>query len=646
MSTTGDGEPPNTALKFFRRFNKRTLDSTTLKNVRYALLALGDSNYVNSFCQFGKQLEKGLKSLSAQPFYETGYADDKYGIATVADPWMSGLFPAIRQQLGLSVECDSSNSSLSSKCHLSDLVLKFILSVNQADKTGYLNELVKSSDLVNMTSIQNEEISRSDTIYSLFLAVDMLKSKELRIPPLPPAFLSVTYSDQEKEVRNVEHAKGTSLVSAASPVIDVKLKSARRLTKSQDVKEILEMTFKFKCKNVPYQPGDSFGFICKNPEQEVIALLERLGVLDLCNKPCELSIAKEHSSKKKSVLHLPKSSTLKQIFALYCDIRSVPKKILLRILLEYSRDEADKLCLQFLCSQEGASVFTEYIRKPSLCLLDILHAFKSCTPPVERILEYVPVLKPRFYSVASSPLVDSSLFSIVFSVVHINEGSGRCQARKGICTGWLSETSQKLQASESDLHELSSHLSSLSLNSESENFHVYRRQNQFFLLPNDLGIPVIMIGPGTGVAPFVGFLQHREQQIKASTCTYGETWLFYGCRYQEKDFLYREELTRLHASNVLTQLVTCFSRDKPESPETIQPHYVQDNIKHHAEDIVKLIDSGGKIYVCGDAKNMARDVFQAFVDIMETVKNVSRTEAMTLVKKLEAEKRYVTDVWT
>lgn len=650
VSTTGDGEPPDTGLKFFRRISKRTLDLTFLKNVRYALLALGDSNY-STFCQFGKQLEKVLKSLSAKPFYETGYADDATGIETVADPWLANLFPAIRQLLGLSTEC-TSKSSLTNNCHhLSDSVLEFILSVNQVHKTGQLNRLVKSSDLINMSAIQNEENSRNDSIYSLSLAVDMLKAKELRIPPLPPAFLSVTYSDQQKEnySRNVEHTEGTSLVSAASALVNVRLKSAKRLTESADVKETLEITFKFTGENVPYQPGDSFGFICKNPEEEVTALLERLGVLDQCNKLCKLSIAKEHSSKKKSVLHLPESSTLKQIFSSHCDMRSVPKKILLRILLEYATDETDQLCLRLLCSQEGAPLFTEYIRKPSLCLLDILHAFKSCTPPVERILEYIPVLKPRFYSVTSSPLVDSSLFRVVFNVVRINEGSGRYQARKGICTGWLSEMAQKLKAfqePESDVHEISYHLSSLSLNSENENFHVYKRQNRFFLLPSDLSIPVIMIGPGTGVAPFVGFLQHREQQVKNSTCTYGETWLFFGCRYQKKDFIYREELTRLHSHNMLTHLITCFSRDEPELSEITPLRYVQDSMKRHAEDIVRLIDNGGRIYVCGDAKHMAQDVFQAFVDIIETVKNVSRTEAMTLVKNLEAEKRYVADVWT
>ncbi|XP_021344243.1 methionine synthase reductase-like [Mizuhopecten yessoensis] len=148
---------------------------------------------------------------------------------------------------------------------------------------------------------------------------------------------------------------------------------------------------------------------------------------------------------------------------------------------------------------------------------------------------------------------------------------------------------------------------------------IFARTSQHFHMPDDLTVPLILVGPGTGVAPFIGFLRHREalHAKMADPALYGDTWLFFGCRHRDKDFLYRRELARFEETGILSRMCVCFSRDEQDSDK---PRYVQDNICRHAAELVPLIDKGAKIFVCGDAKHMAKDVNEAVIKSIQEVK--------------------------
>ncbi|XP_036266100.1 methionine synthase reductase isoform X6 [Pipistrellus kuhlii] len=169
-----------------------------------------------------------------------------------------------------------------------------------------------------------------------------------------------------------------------------------------------------------------------------------------------------------------------------------------------------------------------------------------------------------------------------------------------------------------------------------------------FHLPNDPSIPIIMVGPGTGVAPFIGFLQHREKlQEQHPDGHYGAMWLFFGCRHQERDYLFREELRHFHERGILTHLKVSFSRDSPAGKEQAPVKYVQDNIQLHSKQVARLLlHENGYIYVCGDAKNMARDVNDTLVEIISKEVGVDKLEAMKTLATLKEEKRYLQDVWS
>ena len=164
-----------------------------------------------------------------------------------------------------------------------------------------------------------------------------------------------------------------------------------------------------------------------------------------------------------------------------------------------------------------------------------------------------------------------------------------------------------------------------------------------FRLPANPEAPVIMIGPGTGYAPFRGFLQER-QVLKASGATLGPAMLFFGCRTQKNDFIYREEMEQALADGVITSLDVAFSRDGPKKV------YVQDKIIAKGADVYPILKgtvgkNEGQIYVCGDAKNMAKDVNKALLSVLMREGDYAAHEAEEIIRRLTSDFRYHKDVW-
>jgi sulfite reductase (NADPH) flavoprotein alpha-component len=163
---------------------------------------------------------------------------------------------------------------------------------------------------------------------------------------------------------------------------------------------------------------------------------------------------------------------------------------------------------------------------------------------------------------------------------------------------------------------------------------VFVHRSPSFKLPADGTKPIIMVGPGTGVAPFRAFLEERRA-IGAT----GRNWLFFGDQRAHRDFLYREELEAMKRDGFLTKLDTAFSRDQP------QKIYVQDRMIENAREIWSWLQEGGYFYVCGDATRMAKDVDTALHKIAEAVGSLSSEQAADYVKQLKSKKRYLRDVY-
>lgn len=280
-------------------------------------------------------------------------------------------------------------------------------------------------------------------------------------------------------------------------------------------------------------------------------------------------------------------------------------------------EESDKL--QHLSTPAGSKDYNDFINKEGRSLLDILNTFPSCLPPVQRLLEYLPPLQPRPYSISSSPLTSKEKLHFAISVIEFN------QIYNGVCSGWLDDQVKKYK----DL---------LDQNIPFQISFYFRKTNNF-KLPDDPATPIIMIGPGTGVAPFIGFLQERHH-LKEQNCKIGDSWLFFGCRYSNKDFLYKEEIDTYLKSGILTRLFTSFSREGSDIK------YVQHNILKYGKEFANFILKGDAVvYVCGDENNMAKDVKSAIIKCFIDFHGMNEVEATRFVSELENNHRYIQDIW-
>ncbi|WP_032765764.1 bifunctional nitrate reductase/sulfite reductase flavoprotein subunit alpha [Streptomyces sp. CNS654] len=222
--------------------------------------------------------------------------------------------------------------------------------------------------------------------------------------------------------------------------------------------------------------------------------------------------------------------------------------------------------------------------------------------------EVLGPLRPRLYSIASSPLEDPHRMRLTVSVIRYESDLGRM--RKGVASTFLADAEPDSPVP------------------------VFVQRNDRFRPPADPATPMIMVGPGTGVAPFLGFLEERRALGHS-----GANWLFFGEQHRATDFYYREELDEMSRSGTLTRLDTAFSRDQRAKV------YVQDRMREHGAQLWSWLRDGAHLYVCGDASRMAKDVDRALRDIAVAHGGLEPDAAAAQVKQLASDRRYVRDVY-
>jgi sulfite reductase (NADPH) flavoprotein alpha-component len=240
-------------------------------------------------------------------------------------------------------------------------------------------------------------------------------------------------------------------------------------------------------------------------------------------------------------------------------------------------------------------------------VIDLLLAHPNANFKPTEFVGLLKKLQPRLYSIASSPKAHPGAVHLTVASVRY-ESQGR--ARKGVCSTFLAD-----RAADATLP-------------------VFVHISKNFRLPDDGEIPIIMVGPGTGIAPFRAFLEERQ-----ATEAKGDNWLFFGDQHAATDFLYQNELEKLHRDELLTHLHTAFSRDGAEKV------YVQHRMREHAAELWAWLEDGAHFYVCGDAKRMAKDVDATLHDIAQTAGGKSAAGAKAFVDELKKTKRYQRDVY-
>ncbi|KAM8810762.1 methionine synthase reductase [Eudromia elegans] len=643
ISTTGTGDPPDTARKLIKKIQDKSLPPDHFAHLQYGLLGLGDSEYT-FFCNAGKTLDRRLQELGAQHFYNTGLADDCVGLELVVDPWIDGLWLALKEVFLLKKEKEDMNGNASAVTNsLSAVPLSAVPCEHKLELTSKIQQLKLEDEGVRSSDVQSQKLfdvslvtSAQDTEPSLVHSVPPISQSALNVPALPPEYIEVQFQDTHGEDPSL-----TSLISEGA-VFEVPVTKAVQLTREDAIKTALLLELDISDTTFDYQPGDSFCVICPNNAGEVAELLHILGLSEKGEH--FVCVTVKQGTKKKGATHpqhIPERSTLKFILTWCLEIRAIPKKAFLRALVECTSDAGEKRRLQELCSRQGASDYTRFIRESNVCLLDLLRAFPSCRPSLNLLIEHLPKLQPRSYSVSSSNLFQPGKMCFVFNIVEFPACPTRPVSWKGVCTGWLAALVEPLLHTNKNIQDAKG---GRLLN---EKVPIFARPNCTFHLPADPSIPFMMVGPGTGISPFIGFLQHRQKlREEHKDWSFGETWLFFGCRHQDRDYLFKDELRCFLESGTLTHLKVCFSRDLPAA-EVAPPKYVQDMVRLYAKEVARiLLKEGGSFYVCGDGKHMADGVSDAVVDILSMEMGADRLEAMKVLATLREAKRYLQDVWS
>ncbi len=357
---------------------------------------------------------------------------------------------------------------------------------------------------------------------------------------------------------------------------------------------------------VSYSAGDHLGIVPRNGLDTIRRALMRFKL--------DPSLYATITLRANADTHLPVNEPvpLLEILANRIELQDVATREQIATLAQHAKDEKEGKELEALAGDDalyGKQVFAA--RKSAL---DIMDDYPSCAPPFEVFLDMTPPLRPRYYSISSSPLADAGACSITVGVLEGPALSGRGKFR-GVCSNYLAA-----QATDATV------------------FAFVRKPTIPFHPPENPHLPMIMIGPGTGVAPFRGFLIERAA-LKKQGAPIGGSLLFFGCRDPMQDFLYEDEMRAFEAEGV-TKLVCAFSRE-PGKPKS----YVQQAIAANGDAVWELLQKEAPVFVCGEASRMAPDVKQAFVDLFCKRTGASAADGKAWLAGLIAGHRYLEDIW-
>jgi cytochrome P450/NADPH-cytochrome P450 reductase len=308
--------------------------------------------------------------------------------------------------------------------------------------------------------------------------------------------------------------------------------------------------------------------------------------------------------------------SVNDLLANYIELQDVATRGQIGRMAEYTHDAAEKQRLEKLSGTDDESTVAYRVealdRRKSV--IDLLEECPSCALPFNIYLEFLTPLRPRYYSISSSPLVNAEECSITVGVVKGAARSGH-GVFQGMCSNYLSHQKKGSMI-----------------------YAFVQNTNTLFHLPEDMRTPLIMIGPGTGIAPFRGFLQERAMQQKGGK-QLGKALLFFGCRHPERDYIYQQELEEFVQAGV-TELYTAFSRLDPH-----QKVYVQDGILEHKDKVWQMVQDGAIVYICGDTSHMVPDVEKTFIRICQEKTSRDESAAKAWLADLKEQNRYLVDIW-
>jgi sulfite reductase (NADPH) flavoprotein alpha-component len=360
-----------------------------------------------------------------------------------------------------------------------------------------------------------------------------------------------------------------------------------RLTGPDSEKETIHIELALE-EGMAYTPGDAVGIVPTNRDEAVESVLKALGF----------------SGSERVLDHYKVEISLEEALRTRLGIGKLARGAL---------NQYAKLCgenvpeaMKPLLGQENKAHAEEYVWGREF--VDLVTEFPGIVTQPQELFNILQRLTPRMYSIASSQAAHRGEVHTTVRVVRYNAHG---LERQGIASGHMGERAPV-----------------------GTEMPIFLHENNAFRLPEDTSAPIIMIGPGTGIAPFRAFLEHRQALGET-----GDNWLFFGEQRSFSDYLYKDQFLGMQKDGLLTKLHTAFSRDQGKKV------YVQDRMQENAAELYSWLERGAYFYVCGDASRMAKDVDMALHDVIAKGSNGTLEQAAEYVAAMKKQKRYQRDVY-
>ncbi|XP_003473138.2 NADPH-dependent diflavin oxidoreductase 1 isoform X2 [Cavia porcellus] len=538
-ATTGQGDPPDNMKNFWRFIFRKNLPATSLCQLDFAVLGLGDSSYAK-FNFVAKKLHRRLLQLGGSALLPACLADDQHELGPDAaiDPWLGTLWEKV---LGL---------------HPVPLDLPEIPSGVPLPSTFILQLFQDAPSTVPQES-----------------ATSSLDSSQL--PSESQPFLAPMVMNQR--------------VTGPSHFQDVRL-----------------IEFDITGSGISFVAGDVVLIQPSNSAANVQQFCQVLGL-----DPDQWFTLQPREPGVSSPPGLPQPCSVWHLVTRYLDIASVPRRSFFELLACLSPHELEREKLLELSSATGQELLCEYCSRPRRTILEVLCDFPHSAGaiPPDYLLDLIPRIRPRAFSITSSLLVHPNRLQILMAVVQYQ--TRLREPRRGLCSSWLA---------------------SLDPGQDPIRVPLWVRPGSL-AFPESPDIPVIMVGPGTGVAPFRAAIQERVAQ--------GQTrnFLFFGCRWRDQDFYWKAEWQDLEKRGCLT-LVTAFSREQE------QKVYVQHRLQELGPLVWELLDChGAYFYLAGNAKSMPADITEVLMSIFQEHGGLSGPDAATYLARLQRTLHFQAETW-
>ncbi len=743
-STTGNADAPENASRFTRWVKRKTtVESMPFKHVAYAVLGLGDTNY-DQFCATAHLVDKKLKDLGGTRLKDIACADEGTGLEQVVDPWVKDIFvvisegskgnQAITEESSKSVDNEAKEGSdefpiMPSSCAAAEekktpeneyqinctmsetgvTIIRKLLGEFEIPKIDFSLLPSLGTSLSSCQLLGDDEMTDRKSSHGLSLSeierltVSSASSSNIHYTlkdPFESTIIGARYLTKTKldgarsACKSLDFSNPVNTVSREDGIISAMahLQSSfpldtqtvcQRLSETNG-KRVIEMKLSLPDDfTLEYLPGDSVGLVISNSS------VATKFVLDMLQKNHGIASTQKVSLDDKHPITV--ATAIRDRIDLCSPIKN---KRLLANLAQFATNAEEANALNLLASKDstGKDLYNRYIDGQSMSVFDILTRFPSCQSiTLEGLLSSLPGIAPRYYSISSSPLgeKDASLhLTVAFSVVDyltpimvLPDGTKLQRRIGGLATRYLEAMCAPHLIGASNVE------SRFSI----DRIKIFPKPTAEFRLPLSLTTPLVLIGPGTGVAPFIGFLKHREGQLAAMDSTkaakvasegtwrggfdleeedlslskndakglnmgaeyrsdqrIGDIALYYGCRHKDHDWLYQSEMECLEKSGIITSLRIAFSRDSD-----VPKSYVQDELRNDANLITNMvIENDASIFICGDGNAMAKDVQRCLVDIFADNFGQSVTsdeaidKATKFVEELKKKGRLLLDIWS